>query len=418
MTGSPDIPRRLMRVAASASDALGGIDATGRVMTSRGPGSRRSRAPRAASAPEARAPVSPFRTACFGIRGRLGTATAGITVWARAPAGAPVIFPVPVAGPMVAPRRLYTMPISHYCVSIDRMIAFKGLDVERVPVPYHDKTELLRATGQDYVPALVWDGQVVPWTRIPELLEAHQPAPTLYPGDWGPVAKVLENWGHQFLEERVWRAVVTDVPATLSDSRERWVFEEMREPGTRSVARPRAAQGRVRDRCDRGPHDGERDARSAAVAPRGAERGGLRRLWRPFALDHRRTAVAAQALRSRSLGRTHSLAGTGGRPGARPGPRARRTASRQIVGACARGVCRGRTGRRAPSGSWRRSTPTSDRPSSRPRSSSTSSPRSPGATTISRASRNASRPQRGACGPCSTSSSAPSCSPTTARAID
>ena len=119
------------------------------------------------------------------------------------------------------------MPISHYCVSVDRMIAFKGLSVEPVTVPYHDKTQLVADTAQDYVPALVWDGAVVPWTKIPGFLESVQPSPTLYPGGWGPVARVLEHWGHQFLEERVWRAVVTEVPATFQDTRERWVFEEM-----------------------------------------------------------------------------------------------------------------------------------------------------------------------------------------------
>jgi glutathione S-transferase len=128
---------------------------------------------------------------------------------------------------MAAPRRFFTMPISHYCVSVDRMIAFKGLSVERVPVPYHDKTELIRETGQDYVPALLWGDSVVSWKKIPDFLEAQQPAPTLYPKGWAAAARVLENWGHEYVEERVWRAVVTDVPATFRDPRERWAFEEM-----------------------------------------------------------------------------------------------------------------------------------------------------------------------------------------------
>jgi glutathione S-transferase len=128
---------------------------------------------------------------------------------------------------MPASRRFFTMPLSHYCVSVDRMLAFKGLPVEKRLVPYHDKAELLSATEQDFVPALLWDGVVVPWTEIPRFLEQQKPSPTLYPGDSGPVAEVVENWGHQFLEERVWRAVVTEVPATFSDPREQWVFEEI-----------------------------------------------------------------------------------------------------------------------------------------------------------------------------------------------
>ena len=146
---------------------------------------------------------------------------------ARPGEDAPIICPASVDLPMVAGRRFFTMPISHYCVAVDRMLAFKGLEAEKVLVPYHDKTELIQGSGQDYVPALVWDGATVPWERIPEFLEAQRPVPTLYPGGWGPAARVLELWGHQYLEERIWRAVVTEAPATFRDPRERWVFEEM-----------------------------------------------------------------------------------------------------------------------------------------------------------------------------------------------
>lgn len=122
---------------------------------------------------------------------------------------------------------LYSMPISHYCASADRMLAFKGIPFDTVRVPYHDKRELLAATGTDYVPTLVWDGRVVMWYDIPDFLEAREPSPSLFPEGQRGLATVLEHWGHQVLEERVWRYVVTKVPPVLGDDHERWVFEEM-----------------------------------------------------------------------------------------------------------------------------------------------------------------------------------------------
>jgi glutathione S-transferase len=123
--------------------------------------------------------------------------------------------------------RLFYGAWSHYCVCAELALAMKGVPATIVTVPYHDKTELLAATGQDYSPALDWDGTIVPWTDIAEFLEAKVPSPSLYPyGDRG-IPTILERWGHQVLEEKVWRAVVTRMPATFSDEKERWVFEEI-----------------------------------------------------------------------------------------------------------------------------------------------------------------------------------------------
>jgi glutathione S-transferase len=128
---------------------------------------------------------------------------------------------------MGPPPRLFYYPISHYCVSAERMLAYKGIQPEIVMVPYHDKRELLAATGQDFVPALVDGERVVTWESIPDYLDGRQHAPTLSPAGQRGVARTLEHWGHQVLEERVWRAVVTEVPPVLTDDVERWVFEEL-----------------------------------------------------------------------------------------------------------------------------------------------------------------------------------------------
>ncbi|HYK93222.1 MAG TPA: glutathione S-transferase family protein [Thermoplasmata archaeon] len=146
--------------------------------------------------------------------------------------------------------RLYGYPISHYCVAVDRMAAFKGLRVRSVYVPYHDKRALLRATGQDFVPALVDGRKVVTWRKIPDYLERLEPEPTLFPPGKAGLARTLEDWGHQVLEERVWRSVVTRVPATFTDDVERWVFEELQTRSRGPFADLRAREPEFRTERD------------------------------------------------------------------------------------------------------------------------------------------------------------------------
>ena len=139
---------------------------------------------------------------------------------------------------------LYTMPISHWCVSAERMLAFKGVRAKLVTVPYHDKAELIKATGQDYVPSLMWGSTFVAWYDIPGFLERHVPKPSLFPWKQEAMERVIADWGHQVLEEKVWRAVVTEVPPLLATEHERWVFEEMqtRARGPWHVLKQRKAE--------------------------------------------------------------------------------------------------------------------------------------------------------------------------------
>lgn len=123
--------------------------------------------------------------------------------------------------------RLFYHPISHYCVSAERMLRFKGVRFELVYTAYHDHQELLKLSGQDYIPTLAWNGKYVTWTDIPSFLDRVRAKPRLTPVGKAGLARTLESWGHLVLEERVWRAVVTDVPPILRDDEERWVFEEM-----------------------------------------------------------------------------------------------------------------------------------------------------------------------------------------------
>jgi glutathione S-transferase len=123
--------------------------------------------------------------------------------------------------------RLFYHPISHYCVSAERMLRYKRIRFDTVYTPYHDRQELLRVSGQDYIPTLAWDGKIVTWAEIPSFLDRVRPKPALIPPGRAGLARTLENWGHLVLEEKVWRAVVTHVPRTMKDPQERWAFEEL-----------------------------------------------------------------------------------------------------------------------------------------------------------------------------------------------
>lgn len=118
-------------------------------------------------------------------------------------------------------------PFSHWCVKVRRILEYKKLAFETRRVGYHDKRELLAATGQDYVPALVHDGRIVTWPEIPDYLEQLAPDPTIHPDGTRAVARVIERWAHARLEELTWRIAAPDMPATFEDDAERWVFVEM-----------------------------------------------------------------------------------------------------------------------------------------------------------------------------------------------
>jgi glutathione S-transferase len=130
---------------------------------------------------------------------------------------------------MVRMLMFYQYPFSHWCVKVQKIMDYKGVEYEPVRVGYHDKRELLQATGQDYVPALVNNKQVVTYAGIPDYLENLKPSPTIYPNGTKAVSKAIENWAHYRLEEIVWRVVVPDVPKTFKDDLERWVFVEIQE---------------------------------------------------------------------------------------------------------------------------------------------------------------------------------------------
>lgn len=124
---------------------------------------------------------------------------------------------------------LFEEPFSHWCVKVRKILNYKNIKHEIKNVGYHDKRELLKATGQDYVPAIVNDGKIITYPDIPDYLEQMVPTPSIYPDGTRAVAKAIENWAHFRIEEIVWRFVVADFPKTFKDDLERWVFVEMQE---------------------------------------------------------------------------------------------------------------------------------------------------------------------------------------------
>lgn len=61
---------------------------------------------------------------------------------------------------------LFQEPWSHWCVKARKIMDYKKIRYN--PVGVHDKRELLRATGQDYVPALVDGKQIITYAEIPD----------------------------------------------------------------------------------------------------------------------------------------------------------------------------------------------------------------------------------------------------------
>ena len=120
-------------------------------------------------------------------------------------------------------------PWSHWCVKVRKIMDYKKIKYKVNLVSAHDKRELLMATGQDYVPAIVDGKQIITYAEIPDFLEIVTPEPSIYPNRTKGEAKAIENWAHYRLEDVVWQYTVPDFPKTFKDDVERWVFVELQE---------------------------------------------------------------------------------------------------------------------------------------------------------------------------------------------
>ena len=103
---------------------------------------------------------------------------------------------------------------------------YKGLRYRTIPVPYHDKTRLLKETGQDYVPFLRDGHHGVPWTEAVDYLERLRPEPSAYPDGLRAACKLLEAWEYDWFEDRYWALVAPFLARKLADPVERWNFTE------------------------------------------------------------------------------------------------------------------------------------------------------------------------------------------------
>ena len=110
--------------------------------------------------------------------------------------------------------RLYTIPYSTNVERVGLALAYKGLEVERVPVDPADRSPVRAVSGQDLVPVLV-DGDTVlaDSSRILHHLEVRHPDPPLFPADPAAAAEVeiFIDWFN-----RAWKRE----PNLITDARE------------------------------------------------------------------------------------------------------------------------------------------------------------------------------------------------------
>jgi glutathione S-transferase len=80
--------------------------------------------------------------------------------------------------------RVWRVPYSTNVERVSITLAHKGLEAEWIDVPYDDRTEIERVSGQTLVPVLEHEGRVIPdSTAILRYLEELRPDPPLWPHD-------------------------------------------------------------------------------------------------------------------------------------------------------------------------------------------------------------------------------------------
>ncbi len=110
--------------------------------------------------------------------------------------------------------QFYRVKLSTNAERVALALAHKGLKVESIWIPYEDRSEVRRVSGQDLVPVLVDDGKaVIDSMEIVRYLEERFPnTPLLYPSDLARKADCLLfiDWFN-----RVWKRPPNEIYAEL-----------------------------------------------------------------------------------------------------------------------------------------------------------------------------------------------------------
>jgi glutathione S-transferase len=112
----------------------------------------------------------------------------------------------------MAPLTLYQFATSPFCAKVRKILDFKGLDYRLVEVDYLERKELLLASNQVMVPALMLETSdtIVDSDRIASRLEELYPEPTLFPPEWRGLHLALARYFDTEFEDALFRAALPD----------------------------------------------------------------------------------------------------------------------------------------------------------------------------------------------------------------
>lgn len=131
--------------------------------------------------------------------------------------------------------RLYAIPFSTNVERVELALGHKSLTAEVVTCDPRDRTTIREVSGQDLVPVLVDDGEVViDSSRIVEHLDRRFPEPPLFPHEPAQAAEVrlFVDWF-----ARAWKRPPNDLEAEIRKPRpSRWEIDRLKSSLRGSLA--------------------------------------------------------------------------------------------------------------------------------------------------------------------------------------
>ena len=127
----------------------------------------------------------------------------------------------------MATLTLYQFSTSPFCAKVRKILDFKGLDYRVIEVDYLERKELILASGQLMVPALMLESgeTLIDSDRIAARLDELYPEPTIFPSEWRGIHLALARYFDGEFEDALFRAALPDELAHFErQGRDRMAF--------------------------------------------------------------------------------------------------------------------------------------------------------------------------------------------------